>query len=231
MTTPQLPLPLRAPSDQRFDTFVGNTHASATLRALAANTEHGVVYLGGAPASGKTHLLIAAIAAAQEADIDAAYLPLPLLREHLPQALDGRESAALIALDGLESIAGERELEIALFHFHNRARAAGCDVIYAARANPEGLNLALPDLRSRLSQALRFTLETPDDAMRRQILRQRARQRGLALEDAALDFLLRRVNRDMKELSHLFERIDRESLATQRRVTVPFLRELLAQGV
>jgi len=229
VSTPQLPLPLRPSADQRFDTFVGNDIACATLRAFAAGGQRGFAYLGGPESSGKTHLLIAAVAAAQDAGIDAAYLPLPALREHLPQALEGREAAALVALDGLDAIAGERELEVALFHFHNRARAAGCSVVYAARANPDGLNLVLPDLRSRLSQCLRFVLDAPDDDMRRDILQRRAQRRGLTLEDAALDFLLRRANRDMKGLSALFERIDRESLAAQRRVTVPFLRGVLAQ--
>ncbi len=220
---------LRAPADQRLETFVGNDIAAAALLALAQGRDSGTVYLSGMEASGKTHALLATVAAASEAGREAAYLPLPALRGHLAAVLDGRETAALVALDGLDAIAGEREDETALFHFHNRARAAGCSVVYAARANPDGLGLVLPDLRSRLAQGLRFALATPDDDARRDILRRRAARRGLVLDDGALEFLLRRASRNLNELAVLFERIDRESLAAKRRVTVPFLRELLAR--
>lgn len=227
MSTPQLPLMLRVPTDQRFETFVGNDIAIAALQALASGADTGCVYLSGMEASGKTHALLATVVAASEAGREAAYLPLAAMRGHLAAALDGREASALVALDGLEAIAGEREDETALFHFHNRARAAGCSVIYAARANPDGLGLVLPDLRSRLAQGLRFTLAMPDDEAIREILRRRAAHRGLVLDDGVLDFLLRRASRNLSELAALFERIDRESLAAQRRVTVPFLRSLL----
>ena len=46
----------------------------------------------------------------------------------------------------------------------------------------------------------------------------------------ALDWLLRRVGRDLGGLARLFDRLDRASLAAQRRLTVPFLREALGDG-
>jgi DnaA family protein len=38
------------------------------------------------------------------------------------------------------------------------------------------------------------------------------------------------VDRDLGSLTKLLERIDRASLAAQRRVTIPFLRTLLQDG-
>ena len=55
----------------------------------------------------------------------------------------------------------------------------------------------------------------------------RAQRRGLQLEDAAIDWLLKRVDRDLVSLTALLDRLDRESLAAQRRLTVPFLRSVL----
>ena len=62
---------------------------------------------------------------------------------------------------------------------------------------------------------------------RREVLRQRARRRGWALEEPALEWLLRRVGRDLGGLTALLDRLDRASLAAQRRITVPFLRQVL----
>jgi DnaA family protein len=47
------------------------------------------------------------------------------------------------------------------------------------------------------------------------------------LEEAALDWILQRVGRELGGLTTLLDQLDRASLAAQRRVTVPFLRKTL----
>ena len=116
---------------------------------------------------------------------------------------------------------------IALFDLHNRVRDAGVPLLYAARDVPAALPQVLPDLRSRLSQCTLVALRTLDDEGRAQVLRQRAASRGLAFDDAALEWLLRRCSRDLSDLASVFEQLDRASLAAQRRLTVPFLRQVL----
>ena len=172
---------------------------------------------------------LAACAAAGESGREAAYLPLKAAAGHLQQALDGLERHALVALDGLEAIAGDRADEIALFDFHNRARAAGIGLLYTAADVPDAIGLVLPDLRSRLAQCARIVLRPLDDAGRAALLRDRAARRGLVLEDAAVDWMLTRTVREPAQLVDLIERLDRASLAAKRRVTVPFLRQVLAE--
>ena len=229
----QLPLALRYPPDQRFDTYVAApAGALEQLRALATQPGGDWAYLRGLFLSGpsgvgKTHLLLATCAASDAAGRRAAYLPLGAAAGRLREALEALEGNDLLALDGLETIAGNRDDEVALFDAHNRARAAGITLVYAARENPDALALGLPDLRSRLSQCTRITLAPLDDEGRREVLRQRAQRRGLVLEEAALEWLLRRVDRDLAGLTGLLDRLDRASLAAQRRITVPFLRQTL----
>jgi DnaA family protein len=224
----QLPLALRFPSDQRFETHVGAPAAAlAQLRALATVAGADWIYLTGPAGVGKTHLALAACAAADAAGRRAGYLPLHAAAGRLREALDAMETGDLVALDGLDAIAGNRDDEVALFDFHNRARAAGAALLYAGRAAPDGLPLALPDLRSRLAQCTRIALSPLDDEGRREVLRERARRRGLVVDPAALEWLLRRVGRDLAGLTRLLDRLDRASLAAQRRLTVPFLRETL----
>lgn len=229
MSTPQLPLALRAPADRIFDTYVGNPMAVSLLRALAQGDARDFVFLSGPSSSGKSHLLLASVSAARAAGRDAAYLALGTARGHLRELLASQEDTSLIALDGLDDIAGERDDEIALFDFHNRARATDCSVLYAAHGTPAALTLSLPDLRSRLAQCTQLPLPAPDDDTRRAVLHLRAKNRGLELDDAVLDFLLRRVDRDLTSLVELLARLDSASLAAQRRITVPFLREFLGQ--
>jgi DnaA family protein len=224
----QLPLALRYPPDQRLDTFVdAPAGALDQLRALAMQPGADWVFVAGAGGVGKTHLALAVCAAAEAAGRRAAYLPLAAARGRLRTALDALDGNDVVALDGLAAVAGDREDQVALFDFHNRARSAGTALLYTAEAAPDALPLVLPDLRSRLGQCARVVLAPLDDDGRRRVLRERAQRRGLVLEEAALDWLLRRVGRDLGGLTALLDRLDRASLAAQRRVTVPFLRQVL----
>src|SRR5690606_3589204 len=140
--TRQLPLALRYPPDQRFETCVGIVpEALAQLRALAAGDDGSGtgVYLAGPAGTGKTHLSLATCAAAEAAGRRAAYLPLQAAGGRMRDALDALERATVVALDGIDAVAGNRDDEVALFDFHNRARTAGAPLLYAGRAAPDGL--------------------------------------------------------------------------------------------
>ncbi|MCS3848190.1 DnaA regulatory inactivator Hda [Xanthomonas campestris] len=228
MSVPQLPLALRAPSDQRLDSYIAAPDGLiAQLQAFAAGQLSDWLYLAGPSGTGKTHLALSVCAAAEQAGRSSAYLPLQAAAGRLRDALEALEGRSLVALDGVDSIAGQREDEVALFDFHNRARAAGITLLYTARQMPDGLALVLPDLRSRLSQCVRISLPVLDDLARAAVLRDRAQRRGLALDEAAIDWLLTHSERELAGLVALLDRLDRESLAAQRRVTVPFLRRVL----
>lgn len=225
MSVPQLPLALRYPPDQRLENFIAAPEAAiGQLQVLATKQGSDWLYLCGAAGTGKTHLALGLCAAAEQAGRRAAYLPLIAAVGRLGEALDALEGNDVVALDGLDAIAGDREAEIALFDFHNRARSTELNLLYVAREDPDKLPLVLPDLRSRLSQCSRVVLNVLDDSARAEILRDRAQRRGLVLEEPAIDWLLSRTDRDMTSLVRLLDRLDRESLAAQRRVTVPFLR-------
>lgn len=229
--TPQLPLALRYPPDQRFDSFVeAPAGAIEQLHSLATQPRADWIYLYGAAKTGKTHLALALCAAAEQAGKRAAYLPLAAAARRMRDALDALDGNDVIALDGLEHVAGNRDDEVALFDFHNRAKAAGINLLYTANAAADELGLSLPDLRSRLQQCTRIVLSALDDAGRADVLRDRAQRRGFALEDAAIDWLLTRTDRDLSALVALLDKLDRASLAAQRRVTVPFLRKVIEAG-
>ena len=226
-TPRQLPLSLRYPPDQRLDAFVAPPAGALTqLHALAVDGGPWLYAVGPGDA-GKTHLALGFCAEAEARGKTASYLPMAALAGRVREALPMPHPDLRIAFDGIEHIAGRREDEVALFDFHNAAQAAGAGVFYTARQAPDALGLALPDLRSRLSQLSRIRLEAASDDSRAAILRLRAERRGLLMDDAAIDWLLRRGRRDLGSLTALLERLDRESLAAQRRVTVPFLRQVL----
>lgn len=234
MSTPQLPLGLRFPPDQRLHSYRDAPHGLlVVLTTLASGENNNVlqsVFLSGTSGSGKSHLLLATCAEAGVANCAVAYLPLKLFGANAVDALAHQGAVQLACVDDVQSIAGDRAAEIALFDLHNRVRDAGGAMLYAADATPLQLDLALPDLRSRLGQCTQFALAIPDEALRRAILQERAQARGLEIDDAVMDYLFRRVGRDLGTLTALLDQLDRASLAAQRRITVPFLRSVLDAG-
>ena len=243
MSTPQLPLGLRFPPDQRLHGYRdAPTGLLALLTTLASGEGNGgqfqpsqlrssqlrsSIFLSGAAGAGKSHLLLASCAEAAIHDNAVAYLPLKLFGARAADALAHQGAVRLACVDDVQTIAGDRDAQVALFDLHNRVRDGGGALLYAAAATPLQLDLALPDLRSRLAQCTQFALSVPDESQRRAILLARAQARGLELDDAVMDWLFRRVDRDLATLTALLDRLDRASLAAQRRITVPFLRGVL----
>ncbi len=229
--TPQLPLTLPAPPHFRLEQFDirGNEQGLALLtRHVAGNAAEAPLLLFGASGVGKTHLLVAGTIRAREQGRHAGYLALSRWSDFTADALDALAAHDYLAIDEIERIAGRRDAEIALFDLHNRCRDGGCQLLLAAREPLARLPLVLPDLASRLSAASAVALNPLSETARRGLLRERARARGFELEPAVIEFLFRRYPRDLPGLMALVERLDRESLAQQRRVTVPLVRAVLA---
>jgi len=225
----QLPLALRWPAQQRFDSFVtgeGNETALALARG-AAQGESAWIYFAGPPGSGKSHLLLAACAEASARDRHAQYVSLAKLAGGQEAAIRSLGGSDLLALDDIGAIAGSAQAEHALFDLYNRCKVEKSTLLFVAGAPPAQLGIGLPDLVSRLSSCTQATLKPLDDAARREAVRRRAQARGLDLDEAVLDWLFAHTARDLGSQTELLERIDRAALAAQRRVTVPFLRNLL----
>jgi DnaA family protein len=227
--TRQLPLALRWPAHQRFESFHAGANAASVelLRVAACAADLPWLYVVGPPASGRTHLMIAACAAANACGRSAQYLSLSALRAPRADAIRGFGGSDLRAVDDLDSLAGDGETEHALFDLYNRCRAEHATMLFAAKALPAQCGIGLPDLVSRLSACTQLALKPLDEVERRQLLRERALARGIELDDQALDWLFTRRRRDIATLLELLDRIDRASLAAKRRVTLPFLRALL----
>ncbi len=225
----QLPLAVGLASRASFENYVvgANGEAVAAVEAQCSGASQGLLYLWGASGTGKSHLMEAACRRVSEAQGAAAYLPLHEADTLGSGMLSGFSSLRLVCLDGLERVAGRADWEEALFHFLNQAEATDTRVIIAAQYAPVALGCGLPDLVSRLAAALVIRLSVLDDAERCAVLQAHARERGFSLSSEVVRYLLRRQSRDLHSLLALLDSIDRSSLAAQRRVTIPFLKEML----
>lgn len=229
----QLALQLQLPDRARFSNFHPgpNPEAVRQLQDFVTDTVPGSFFLWGRSGEGKSHLLMAAAQQVNAAGGQAFYLSLAAPDLPPPQAVaEGLEGIDLLALDDIDRVAGQREWEEALFALYNRVRERGGRLLLAADARPDQCGFTLADLVSRLQWGLVFGLRPLTDADRVQVLQLRADQRGLEMPEEVAGYLIRRYPRDLVSLCALLERLDAESLQAQRRLTVPFIKEVLGSG-
>jgi DnaA family protein len=102
-------------------------------------------------------------------------------------------------------------------------------LIAAGAAPPVQLKLR-EDLVTRLAWGLVYQVSALTDVDKGCALDRHAAARGFRLPPEVRDFLLTRGRRDMPSLLGMVDALDRYSLETKRPVTVPLVKELLADG-
>ncbi|WP_299181783.1 DnaA regulatory inactivator Hda [uncultured Neptuniibacter sp.] len=224
----QIPLSVSLRDDARFENFYaqGNELLCANLKAAARGEGEQFIYIWGGAGVGCTHLLQAVCHEADPVGRTAAYLPLDELKQLGAGILEGMEYLDLVCLDGIAAVVGERSWEEALFHFFNRIREQGNTLIIAASAAPRYLGVNLPDLASRLSWGIVFQVQALDDDTKLKAIQMRASARGLEFSDEVARFLLHHASRNMNDLAMLLDTLDQASLSAQRKVTIPFIKEV-----
>ncbi len=231
----QLPLGVQLRENASFASFFAgpNSELLRQLEQIVARAGSGegprVLFLWGTQGSGRTHLLQAASRAAGERGRAAAYLPLAELAGAEPvQLLEGVAELSFVCLDDVQAVAGRRDWEQALMAVCDGLRASGGSLLAAGSQPPMEQGLALKDLATRLAWGPVYALRPLGDEEKIGLLQQRARGRGLELPEEVGRFLLSRSARDIPSLLTVLERLDHASLAAQRGLTLPFVRDVLA---
>jgi DnaA family protein len=199
----QLPLEISPPAAPSLDNFVAgaNAEALAAVRALAAGERPEAIVYLWGEPGSG--------------------------RTHLLRAAT-RANPGLVAADDVETL--DPTAQQALFNAINAAREGQTAVLAAGSAPPAGLALR-EDLRSRLAWGLVYQLRAPSDADKAGYLRAEAARRGLRLPEEVLAYLLSHLPRDLASLNAVLDSLDRYSLASQRPLTLPLVREALQKSL
>lgn len=124
------------------------------------------------------------------------------------------------AIDGADALD-----ETEIFHRWNRAQEDGRSLLLVV--DGESWDIALPDLKSRMGAALQLEIGAPDDEMLSALIESHAAQRGLALGEGALTYLVPRATRSFAEIERLVATIDRLSMERKAPATLSIWRDAL----
>ncbi len=225
----QLPLGISLREEARFENFIlgENGLLCQSLKASAQGDGDQVVYLWGSEGCGRSHLLQAMCHEADDAQRQTLYLPMAELIDFDPSIFDGLEQMDLVCIDDLNYIAGKRPWEEALFHLFNRLRASDVNLVLAASERPSYMNFTLADLTSRLQWGLVFQVQPIQENEKIETLKARAKSRGFELSDEVLRYIMHHGKRDLTDLLKVLDQLDHASLSAHRRITVPFVKQVM----
>jgi len=225
--TEQLILDISPAPPASLDNFVAGANQAA-LQALRQCSPGRAVYLWGPPGAGRTHLLRAM--ASQD---DSRYFSSDTPSQPIFDiATDDKAPPSLLAIDDIERF--DEHGQAAVFALYNRWRESATrpdafTLLVSGDRAPKTMSVR-EDLRTRLGWDLVFRLEYLSDAHRAEAMQQRAAARGLQLQAEVLSWILTHYDRDMNRLSALIDALDNYSLVKKRPITLPLLKELLANS-
>ena len=120
--------------------------------------------------------------------------------------------------------------EEALFHAWNEAQQSRKPLLLIADAPPPAWEIALPDLRSRLSATPHVSIEEPDDALLGNLVAKLLADRGILVPPDLSEYLAARIERSYVAVQQVVEILGRHMLAQHRRLTVPVARRVLTEA-
>ena len=241
----QIALDLGHTPKPTLDNFIatGNENLIAVLKDIqrswqqaqnnqtASNADSKMIHLWGASGSGRTHLLSALQLQASELGINAFLLnhesSMDEWRACADVLIENNQAPGLLCIDDIDHLS--EFAQGALFRLHNLIREASHQYLITTSLAAASHLQIREDLKTRLVWGLVFQMHALSDSEKLQALEQAAAERGLQISSEVAPWLLKHFHRDMPSLMSLLEALDQYSLETKRAITLPLLKEMLAQ--
>ena len=213
----QLILPLiSAPSVARSDFIVapGNEQAVALIDRWP-NWPVGVAVIYGPSGSGKTHLVSIWQAMSKARVVSAAALEA--------EPAGPRDAVAVEDIDSCPATEGR---DVRLFRLIEGV-SPSTPLLLTGKEAPAAWPTVLPDLASRFSAALSFSLWKPDDELLAALAKKLLADRQLTVPPAVIARMLQSLERTPQAVRDFIARADAKALSEGRPITLSLVRELM----
>lgn len=236
--TQQLTLPISLNKHVGFESFIEGENENLVSHLKRA-IEHGsleypqtsqrISVLIGQKGHGKTHLLLACCEFAGRLKINYQYIDLSTLINMPAQVILGMVEEPVVCIDNIHLVDKNLEWQTAIFDVINQFIENDQRLlVLSSQKSIEALSFKLPDLKTRLNWGINYQIHTLNDKQKLQALKTQLALRSIPASEEVLDFMLKRVSRNMHQLNDMISEIDKETLKSKRKVTIPFIKKTLS---
>ena len=226
-----------------FETFVvGNNNRFAHAAALAVGNEPGISYnplfLYGGVGLGKTHLMqaIGNRILENNSKSNVLYVTSEKFTNQLINAIKDSKTEMfrnkyrnidVLLIDDIQFIAGKDRIQEEFFHTFNTLREARKQIIISSDKPPRDIEFLEDRLKSRFEWGLLADISCPDYETRLAILRKKAQDEGIIIDDTILSDIATKIDSNIRELEGVFNKIVARASLTHSPITIELAENII----
>ena len=226
-----------------FETFVvGNNNRFAHAAALAVGNEPGKSYnplfLYGGVGLGKTHLMHAIGNRIVEDNTasNVLYVTSEKFTNQLINAIKDNKTELfrnkyrnidVLLIDDIQFIAGKDRVQEEFFHTFNTLRENGKQIIISSDKPPRDIEFLEDRLKSRFEWGLLADISCPDYETRLAILRKKAQDENIIIDDSILSDIATKIDSNIRELEGVFNKIVARASLTHSPITIELAENII----
>ena len=226
-----------------FETFVvGNNNRFAHAAALAVGNEPGKSYnplfIYGGVGLGKTHLMhaIGNRILENNSKSNVLYVTSEKFTNQFINALKDNKtelfknkyrSIDALLIDDIQFIAGKDRVQEEFFHTFNTLREEGKQIIISSDKPPRDIEFLEDRLKTRFEWGLLADISCPDYETRLAILRKKAQDENIIIEDSILSDIATKIDSNIRELEGVFNKIVARASLTHTPITIELAENII----
>ena len=228
-----------------FETFVvGNNNRFAHAAALAVGNEpsksYNPLFLYGGVGLGKTHLMHAIGNRILELykNYNVLYVTSEKFTNQLINAIKDNKNDMfrskyrnidVLLIDDIQFIAGKERIQEEFFHTFNALYEEGKQIIISSDKPPRDIPFLEDRLKSRFEWGLLADISCPDYETRLAILRKKAQDENIIIDDYILSNIANKIDSNIRELEGVFNKIVARASLTHSSITIELAEKIITE--
>ena len=228
-----------------FETFVvGNNNRFAHAAALAVGNEpsksYNPLFLYGGVGLGKTHLMHAIGNRILELykNYNVLYVTSEKFTNQLINAIKDNKNDMfrskyrnidVLLIDDIQFIAGKERIQEEFFHTFNALYEEGKQIIISSDKPPRDIPFLEDRLKSRFEWGLLADISCPDYETRLAILRKKAQDENIIIDDFILSNIANKIDSNIRELEGVFNKIVARASLTHSSITIELAEKIITE--
>ena len=226
-----------------FDTFVvGNNNRFAHAAALAVGdspaNSYNPLFLYGGVGLGKTHLMhaIGNRILGNNRNASILYVTSETFTNQLINAIKDNKNEIfrskyrnidVLLIDDIQFIAGKERVQEEFFHTFNALHESGKQIILSSDKPPRDIQFLEDRLKSRFEWGLLADISCPDYETRLAILRKKAQDENVIIDDYILSNIANKIDSNIRELEGVFNKIVARASLTHSPITIELAENII----